>query len=74
MFAVPLEDVVRLHASSGTTGKQVVVGYTGNDSLDIWAECCARALTTVGADKNDFMHVSYGYGLFTGGLGDAQRC
>ncbi|MFT3952210.1 MAG: phenylacetate--CoA ligase [Oscillospiraceae bacterium] len=68
LFAVPMEDVVRLHASSGTTGKQIVVGYTRND-LDIWANCCARALTAAGADKTDFMHVSYGYGLFTGGLG-----
>lgn len=68
MFAVPMEDVVRIHASSGTTGKQIVVGYTEND-LDVWSECCARALTAAGADKSDFMHVSYGYGLFTGGLG-----
>lgn len=68
LFAVPMEDVVRLHASSGTTGKQIVVGYTEND-LDVWAECCARALTAAGADSRDFMHVSYGYGLFTGGLG-----
>ncbi len=68
MFAVPMEDVVRVHASSGTTGKQIVVGYTRND-LEIWSECCARALTAAGADKSDFMHVSYGYGLFTGGLG-----
>lgn len=68
LFAVPLDDVVRLHASSGTTGKQIVVGYTRKD-LDTWAECCARALTAAGADKSDFMHVSYGYGLFTGGLG-----
>ena len=68
MFAVPMDRVVRLHASSGTTGKQIVVGYTQND-LDIWAECCARALTAAGATNKDFMHVSYGYGLFTGGLG-----
>lgn len=68
LFAVPLDDVVRLHASSGTTGKQIVVGYTRKD-LDTWAECCARALTAAGADKSDFMHISYGYGLFTGGLG-----
>ncbi len=68
MFAVPMNEVVRLHASSGTTGKKIVVGYTAND-LDMWAECCARALTAAGADNNDFMHVSYGYGLFTGGLG-----
>lgn len=68
MFAVPMSDVVRIHASSGTTGKQTVVGYTQHD-IDIWAECAARALVCSGADKNDFVHVSYGYGLFTGGLG-----
>ena len=68
MFAVPMDEVVRLHASSGTTGKQIVVGYTRND-LEIWSECCARALTAAGATNKDFMHISYGYGLFTGGLG-----
>ncbi|MDR0984694.1 MAG: phenylacetate--CoA ligase [Ruminococcus sp.] len=68
MFAVPTDDVVRLHASSGTTGKQVVAGYTRKD-LDIWSNSCARALTAIGATKSDFMHVSYGYGLFTGGFG-----
>ena len=68
MFAVPLKDVVRLHASSGTTGKQVVGGYTRKD-LDIWADCCARALTAAGCSDEDVVHVSYGYGLFTGGLG-----
>lgn len=68
LFAVPMEQVVRVHASSGTTGKQIVVGYTEKD-LDTWANCCARALTAAGAGKSDFMHVSYGYGLFTGGLG-----
>ena len=68
LFAVPMEDVVRLHASSGTTGKQIVVGYTQND-LDIWDTICARALTAAGADKSDKIHISYGYGLFTGGLG-----
>ncbi|MDR1674727.1 MAG: phenylacetate--CoA ligase [Oscillospiraceae bacterium] len=68
LFAVPMEQVVRLHASSGTTGKQIVVGYTQKD-LGIWQECCARALVAAGADHSDFMHVSYGYGLFTGGLG-----
>ena len=68
LFAVPMEEVVRLHASSGTTGKQIVVGYTQND-LEVWSECCARALTAAGATKHDFMHVSYGYGLFTGGFG-----
>jgi len=68
MFAVPMKDVVRLHASSGTTGKQIVVGYTKKD-LDLWADCCARALTAAGCTEEDKVHVSYGYGLFTGGLG-----
>ncbi len=68
LFAVPMKDVVRLHASSGTTGKQIVVGYTEKD-MDIWAECCARALTAAGCTQEDIVHVSYGYGLFTGGLG-----
>lgn len=68
LFAAPLEDIVRVHASSGTTGKQIVVGYTKND-LDNWAECTARQLYAVGADNRDFVQVSYGYGLFTGGLG-----
>ena len=68
MFAVPMKDVVRLHASSGTTGKQIVVGYTQKD-MDIWADCCARALTAAGCTDEDIVHVSYGYGLFTGGLG-----
>lgn len=68
LFAVPMEKVVRVHASSGTTGKQIVVGYTQKD-LETWSECCARALTAAGATPKDFMHVSYGYGLFTGGLG-----
>ena len=68
LFAVPMKDVVRLHASSGTTGKQIVVGYTQND-LDIWGDMCARALAAAGADSEDTVHISYGYGLFTGGLG-----
>ena len=68
LFAVPLKDVVRLHASSGTTGKQIVVGYTRHD-LDIWDDLCARQLTAAGADENDIVHVAYGYGLFTGGFG-----
>lgn len=68
LFATPMEDIVRVHASSGTTGKQIVVGYTQND-LDNWAECTARQLYAVGADNRDFVQVSYGYGLFTGGLG-----
>ena len=68
MFATPTSEIVRIHASSGTTGKQTVVGYTQND-IDLWAECAARALASCGGDNNDFVHVSYGYGLFTGGLG-----
>jgi phenylacetate-CoA ligase len=67
-FAVPLDEVVRVHASSGTTGKQTVVGYTAKD-IDTWAECMARALTNVGVGTKDVVHVAYGYGLFTGGLG-----
>ncbi len=68
MFAAPMKDIVRLHASSGTTGKQIVVGYTRHD-LDVWDEICARQLVATGADENDMIHVSYGYGLFTGGFG-----
>ena len=68
LFAVPTKDVVRLHASSGTTGKQIVVGYTQND-LDAWEDIAARQLTAVGADDSDFIHNAYGYGLFTGGFG-----
>ncbi|MCQ2411705.1 MAG: phenylacetate--CoA ligase [Sphaerochaetaceae bacterium] len=68
LFAVPKEKVVRIHASSGTTGKQIVVGYTKED-LDIWDDCAARQLVAVGADENDIVQVAYGYGLFTGGFG-----
>ena len=68
LFAVPNSELVRIHASSGTTGKQTVVGYTKND-IDIWAESAARALAATGGTKDDIVHVSYGYGLFTGGLG-----
>ncbi len=68
MFAVPISEVVRLHASSGTTGKMTVVGYTAND-IATWADLAARALSIAGADRNDVLHVAYGYGLFTGGLG-----
>ena len=67
-FAVPMSEVKRIHASSGTTGTATVVGYTAED-LDNWAESVARALVSVGASKEDIVHVSYGYGLFTGGLG-----
>ena len=68
LFAVPMSEVVRLHASSGTTGKMTVVGYTAND-IAMWADLAARALTIAGAGRNDVLHVGYGYGLFTGGLG-----
>ena len=68
LFAVPMNEIVRVHASSGTTGKQIVVGYTEKD-LDLWADCMARQFYAVGADENDFVQISYGYGLFTGGLG-----
>ena len=68
LFAVPSSKLQRIHASSGTTGKQTVVGYTKHD-LEIWSDGAARALTAAGATKNDKVHVSYGYGLFTGGLG-----
>ena len=68
MFAVPLERVVRVHASSGTTGKPTVVGYTKRD-IDTWAELMARTLTCAGVHRGDIVHNAYGYGLFTGGLG-----
>ena len=68
MFAVPRETLVRLHASSGTTGKPTVVGYTPGD-LDIWSNLMARSLACLGARPGDIVHNAYGYGLFTGGLG-----
>jgi len=68
MFAVPQREIVRLHASSGTTGKPTVVGYTQND-IDTWANVVARSIRAAGGRKGDKVHVSYGYGLFTGGLG-----
>ncbi len=68
LFAVPMEQVVRIHASSGTTGKPTVVGYTRRD-IDTWAGLMARSLAAAGAHKNDIIHNAYGYGLFTGGLG-----
>jgi phenylacetate-CoA ligase len=67
-FAVPIDDIVRIHASSGTTGKQKVVGYTRKD-IEIWSECCCRALAAAGLTAKDILHIAYGYGLFTGGLG-----
>ncbi len=68
LFTVPLDEVVRIHASSGTTGKPTVVGYTQKD-IETWAELMARSLACAGAHKGDMVHNAYGYGLFTGGLG-----
>ena len=68
LFAVPRSDIVRIHASSGTKGKPTVVGYTRED-IDVWADVCARSLACAGADRDSVIHVAYGYGLFTGGLG-----
>ncbi len=68
LFAVPMSEIVRLHASSGTTGKPTVVGYSRRD-IGTWSEVMARTLTAAGATRHDFIHVAYGYGLFTGGLG-----
>ena len=68
MLAVPREQCVRIHASSGTTGKPTVVAYTQND-IDMWANMVARSLRAAGARPGELVHVSYGYGLFTGGLG-----
>ena len=67
-FAADKKDIVRIHASSGTTGRQIVAGYTRND-LDMWADCMARQIAAAGGDENSVVQVSYGYGLFTGGLG-----
>jgi len=68
LFAAPLEEIVRIHASSGTTGKPTVVGYTRKD-IDVWSELMARSFVAAGAHKGDIIHNAYGYGLFTGGLG-----
>jgi phenylacetate-CoA ligase len=68
MMAAPREEIVRLHASSGTTGKPTIVGYTRHD-LDVWSELVARGLKAAGATPGDILHNAYGYGLFTGGLG-----
>ena len=68
LFAVPREQVVRIHASSGTTGKPTVVGYTARD-IDTWASLMARSIRAAGGRRGDIVHVAYGYGLFTGGLG-----
>jgi phenylacetate-CoA ligase len=68
LFAAPMSEIIRVHASSGTTGRPTVVGYTRRD-IDLWSEVMARTLTSAGVSRNDFLHVAYGYGLFTGGLG-----
>lgn len=68
LFAAPLNEIVRIHASSGTTGRQIVAGYTQKD-LDLWADAMARQFAATGGDENSRVQVSYGYGLFTGGLG-----
>jgi len=68
-FAVPLDDVVRVHSSSGTTGKPVVAGYTRHDIDNVWAETAARTIGCAGGHRKDVVQVAYGYGLFTGGLG-----
>ena len=68
LFAAPRADLVRVHASSGTTGKATVVGYTKND-IEIWSECVARCMTMANVTRDDIIQIAYGYGLFTGGLG-----
>lgn len=68
LFAVPLNEIVRIHGSSGTTGKRIIAGYTKKD-LEDWSECVARSLSAAGLGKDDIIQVCYGYGLFTGGLG-----
>ncbi len=68
MFAVPMKDIVRVHASSGTTGKPTVVGYTKGD-IEMWASVMARSMRAAGVRSSDIVHIAYGYGLFTGGLG-----
>ena len=68
LFAAPQSEIVRIHASSGTTGKATVVGYTRKD-IEIWSECVARAFSQAGLGRNDIIQIAYGYGLFTGGLG-----
>ena len=68
MLAVPLDECVRIHSTSGTTGKRVIAYYTQHD-IDLWEDCCARAIIATGADKEDVVQVSYGFGLFTGGAG-----
>ena len=68
MLSVPMTDCVRIHSTSGTTGKRVIAFYTQHD-VDLWDECCARAIVATGGDQDSIVHVAYGYGLFTGGMG-----
>lgn len=68
LLAMPLSDCVRIQSTSGTTGRRVVAFYTQHD-IDLWEECCARAIVAAGGTKDDVVHVSYGFGLFTGGAG-----
>ena len=68
LFAVDKKDCVRIQSTSGTTGKRVIAGYTARD-VDIWEECCARALATANVDSDNICQIAYGYGLFTGGAG-----
>ena len=68
LFAAPIKDIVRFHASSGTTGKPIVVGYTRND-MDVWSDCCARLAAAAGVTEHDICQVAFGYGMFTGGFG-----
>ncbi|MBP3267560.1 MAG: phenylacetate--CoA ligase, partial [Ruminococcus sp.] len=68
LLATPVSDCVRIHSTSGTTGKRVVAFYTQND-IDMWEDCCARAIVAAGGSKEDVVQVCYGYGLFTGGSG-----
>ena len=68
LLGAPKEDIVRIHSTSGTTGKRVIAFYTQGD-IDLWEECCARAIVAAGGSKEDVVHVAYGYGLFTGGMG-----
>ncbi|MBR5490803.1 MAG: phenylacetate--CoA ligase, partial [Oscillospiraceae bacterium] len=68
LMGAPLSDCVRIHSTSGTTGKRVVAFYTQHD-IDLWYDCCARAITAAGGTKDDVLQVAYGYGLFTGGAG-----
>lgn len=73
MFSMPLNQMARVHASSGTTGKPTVVGYSMRD-LDLWSRLMARSMAAAGLRPGDLVHNAYGYGLFTGGLGGALRC